>query len=520
MVRTRRAGVTPLAGAEHDAIVIGGGHNGLITAAYLAKAGLRTIVLEARSMVGGTAASEPFAGSTVNVCNCDHLTFRTTPVIDDLALHERGLRYIEMEPAATSVAWSGGASWRHWHDVERTVDELASTHPSEVDGYRRYLKAARPAAELILAASVDPPTASGLTRHALRRRMAGVPTVLRWSRRSAADLMRSFFTHDALRGPCMVSGPMVWGVSPETPGTGLGALPYAMRHVGHLGRPVGGSGALTEAIAAAVRHAGGEVRTDAEVAAVRCDGERAVGVTLADGTEISAPIVVSACDPHRTFVQWLRQPPPAAAGMIARWRGRRAGEGYESKVDAVLDAPPRLLDGGPEISSTLTIAPTLEEMDRAAGMLRTGGILERPAMLVNVPSLADPTMAAPGRHVFSLEVLLTPYRRSGGWRGSPEPRRWLELFAERCEPGFLESIVDWRAMTPDVYETEFRLPSGHAASFGGGPLAAVRSKDPELTRYETAVPGLYLTGAATFPGAGIWGASGRNCATVVLAHVD
>jgi phytoene dehydrogenase-like protein len=140
-------------------------------------------------------------------------------------------------------------------------------------------------------------------------------------------------------------------------------------------------------------------------------------------------------------------------------------------------------------------------------------------MLVNVPSLADPSLAPPGRHVFSLEVLLTPYRRPGGWAGSPEPRRWLETFARLCEPGFLESVVDWRAMTPDVYEREFHLPAGHAASFSGGPLAAVRNRDPELTHYETTVPGLFLTGAATFPGAGIWGASGRNCATVVLDRV-
>ena len=332
--------------------------------------------------------------------------------------------------------------------------------------------------------------------------------------------MRSFFSHDALRGPGMVSGPMVWGVSPEARGTGLGALSYAMRHVGHLGRPVGGSGALIDAIGAAVRHHGGEIRTGAEVSAVLCDGERVVGVRLADGTELTSSVVVSACDPQRTFVQWLRDPPPAAAGLVERWRGRDVGEGYESKVDAVLDAEPVLRDSGHRLSTTLTVAPTLAEIDRAAKMLPTGQVLERPGLLVNVPSIADPSMAPPGRHVFSLEVLLTPYRRPGGWAGSAEPRRWLEVFATRCAPGFLESIVDWRAMTPDVYETDFRLPAGHAASFGGGPLAAVRSKDPELTHYETAVPGLYLTGAATFPGAGIWGASGRNCATVILDALD
>jgi beta-carotene ketolase (CrtO type) len=518
--RLRRDVRAPLAlrpGTDEDVIIIGAGHNGLVTAAYLARAGLRTLVLEARSIVGGTAASEAFAGARVNVCNCDHTTFRTTPVIDDLDLTARGLRYIDMEPSGTSGAWTGGPTWEHHHDVGRTLDELAATHPDEVAGYRRYVRVARPAVELILRAASEPPSVGALTRLAIRRRLAGVPTVLRWSRRSAADVIRSFFRDDAVVGPALVTGPMVWGMSPELPGTGLGAISYAMRHVGRVGRPVGGSGALTDALAAAVVHLGGAVRCDAPVAAVRSDGGRVAGVTLADGTDLSASVVVSACDPQRTFVQWLRNPPAVAADMLARWRGASSEPGYESKIDAVLDRLPVLRDGR-SLSPTLTVAPTVAEMDRAAKLLSTGEVIERPALLANVPTIADPTMAPPGRHVFSLEVLLTPYARPGGWPGSPEPRRWLELFATRCEPGFLESIVDWRAMTPDVYEREFHLPDGHAASFAGGPLTALRSSQPELTRYETAVPGLFLTGAATFPGAGVWGASGRNCATVVLGR--
>ncbi len=187
-------------GTDHDVIVVGGGHNGLVTAAYLARAGLRTLVVEARSIVGGTAASERFAGALVNVCNCDHTTFRTTPVTEDLGLAEHGLRYIDMEPSGIAASWTGGAAWQHHHDVGRTMDELAATYPDEVDGYRRYLRAARPAVELILRAASEPPSIGGLTRLAARRRLAGVPTVLRWSRRSAADVLRSFFHHEAVIG--------------------------------------------------------------------------------------------------------------------------------------------------------------------------------------------------------------------------------------------------------------------------------------------------------------------------------
>jgi beta-carotene ketolase (CrtO type) len=501
---------------DFDAIVVGAGHNGLVCATYLARSGLRTLLLEARAAVGGVAGSERFAGATVNVCNCDHVTFRTTPIADELDLGRFGLRYLEIDPAQVAAAWSGGPSWTQWHDVERTIDGLAATYPGELDGYRRYLRTARPAAELIIAAAIEPPTVWSLTGAALHRRLRGAGGVLRWSRRSAASVMRSFFTGEALLGPALVSGPLVWGVSPLRPRTGLGALTYAMRHVAQVGRPVGGSGRLTDALAAAFTHHGGALRTSSAVAGIVCGGDAVVGVALTDGTEITAPVVVSACDARRTVVEWLRDPPAAAGGLIGRWLRTPQPQGYESKIDAVVTEPPRLLEGGEHRGSTLTIAPSVVDMDRAVAMMPTGQVLKHPAMLVNVPSLADPTIAPEGRHVLSIEVLLTPYRRPGGWSASPEPERWLEVLAERCEPGFLDTVVDWRAVTPDDYERRFHLPTGHAASFAGGPLAALRHPDPELTRYETVVPGLYLTGAATFPGAGIWGASGRNCAAVVL----
>jgi phytoene dehydrogenase-like protein len=502
---------------DHDAIVIGAGHNGLVAAAYLARARMRTLLLEARSEIGGTAASERFAGATVNICNCDHITFRTTPIIEELRLADHGLRYLDVEPAQLTVPWSGGPAWTLHHDVGATLDSLAASYPDEVDGYRRYVAAATPAVRLVLDAAAAPPRPAELTRLAVRRRLAGVPTLFRWARRSAADVLRAHFRHDALIGSALVTGPMVWGVSPEQPGTGLGALTHALRHVGRVGRPRGGSGALPDALRAAFERAGGAVRLSSPVSAIRCDRSRVRGVALADGTEIAAPIVVSACDPHRTIVSWLTEPPDAARAMIERWRRRTQQAGYESKLDVVLDAPPRLRGIPDPLVPTTVVAPSPGEIHRGHDLMTAGRVLPHPGLLVNVPTALDPSLAPPGRHVLSVEALFTPYGLEGGWPGSSEPERWLRLVAGLCEPGLLESVVDWRAMTPDVYEREFHLPSGHAASFAGGPLAAVRSPEPELTRYETAVDGLYLTGAATFPGAGIWGASGRNCAAVILA---
>lgn len=506
----------------YDAIVIGAGHNGLVAAAYLARAGLKTVVLEARDAVGGCASSEDVLGARVNICNCDHITFRTTPVTEELRLADHGLEYLDVDPASLNLSWSGAAPWFQYHDLDRTLDGLRRDHPDQVEGYRRYVEAAGPAARLVLAAAANPPSVTGLVSTAVRKGLGSAITLLRWSRMSAAQVMRQFFTTDALLAPPLAVGPFVWGMSPEAPGTGLGALTLAMRHVATIGRPRGGSGMLPTALRAAFEAAGGEVRTGHRVGTIRSDGARVRGVTLVGGEEIDARIVVSACDPRRTFVEWLADPPPAAAGMVARWRAMQHHEGYESKIDAVLSEPPRFrqLAGHPDEADALiptgVVAPTLAGMDAAAAGLTRGDAPTDPVFLVNVPTAVDPSMAPAGRHVFSLEVLLTPYRIAGGWPNSPEPQRWLERFATLAQPGFLDTVVDWRVMTPDRYETDFNLPYGHATSFAGGPLAALRSRQPELTRYETAVPGLFLTGAATFPGAGVWGASGRNCALTVL----
>lgn len=508
---------------DFDAVVIGAGHNGLVTAAYLARAGMSTLLVEARESVGGTASSEMFAGAMVNICNCDHLTFRTTPVMEELALADHGLEYLEVEPAQHNTTWESvrtGVAWSSHKDVDATLEEIARVSPGDVDGYRRYAKAAIPAVRMIFEAANEPPTIAGLASLALRRRLAGTRALLGWSRRSASDVLRTYFDTEIVRGPAAVTGPMVWGISPEFDGSGLGALTHAMRHVARVGRPVGGSGRVPDALSSAFFAAGGTLRTATRVTEICCSDDRVSGVRIDSGGDeqafVSARRVISACNPHDTFLRWLRHPPSGADDLIRRWRAVPHVDGYESKLDIVTSAAPRLRESDRSLGPTTVIAPDLAEIHRGHGMMATGTVLDEPGMLVNVPTLLDPTMAPDGRHVVSVEALYTPYALDGGWPGSAEPRRWLEAFASVCEPGLLDSIVEWRAVTPDRYESEFHLPAGHATSFAGGPLAAFRNRNPELTGYETAVGGLYLTGAATFPGAGVWGASGRNCAGVVI----
>jgi phytoene dehydrogenase-like protein len=269
------------------------------------------------------------------------------------------------------------------------------------------------------------------------------------------------------------------------------------------------------------------------VQAIVCEGDGVRGVQLDGGELMEADVVVSAVDPYDTLVTWLRHPPPAALGLVRDWRSTARPDGYESKIDAVVGAPPRLraveairdhlaaLGVADPAVATVVVAPPVDDLARAHARMARGHVADQPVFLANTPSVLDPSMVVPGPdggHVFSLEVLFTPYRLAGGWEGSTEPPRWLEAFGSLCEPGFVDGVRRWRTMTPPEYERQFSLHHGHAASFAGGPLAALVGRRPELTRYETPVRGLFLTGAATFPGAGIWGASGRNTASVVLAR--
>lgn len=516
---------TPSLDTRFDALIIGGGHNGLVCAAYLAQSGMKVLVIEARSEVGGTAASESFAGVTVNICNCDHLTFRTAGISDDLSLDRHGLSYIDVDPTQLATSWSDRRVWPMFHDLNRQLDVIKRFFPNEVEGYRSFAKAAMPVVELILEAGSQPPTRRSLVGKVLAKRGRGASTMLKWSKMSSAQVLRQFFSSELLIAPSLVTGPTVWGVSPHTPGTGLGALVYAMRHVAKVGRPVGGSGMVPISLRRSIESNGGVVATSTMVSGILCEGESVRGVELTDGRTIDAPIVVSACNPHDTFLKWLRNPPASAAPLVEKWRNAPHYEGYESKIDARITGKPVLRDidvdtlrdlGADPLAATMVVAPTTEELHQGFGKIATGEILERPAMLVNLPSVADPTMSNGVDEVFSLEALFTPYSFRGGWNSDAEPRRWLELYADLVEPGFLDSIAEWRCMTPAKYESEFFLPQGHATSFAGGPLAALLNTNPELTRYATPVKGLYLTGAATFPGAGVWGASGKNAALTIL----
>jgi len=511
--------------ASANVIVVGGGHNGLICAAYLARAGIDTLLIEARDEVGGCASTVSDLGARFNICNCDHTMVRAMPIIDELDLKSHGLNYLEADASIVNLFYDGAEPWPFFFESERVLDALSVSYPDQVAGYRRYLAHAMPVVALVVEMARTKPGTSRMVASALRRRASGAARMLDWSRRSVDDVFADYFDDWHITMPAISTGPTVWGVAGSTPGTGLAATSYALRHLVKTGRPEGGSGQLTEATRASFEAAGGQVMCGAFVERLLIRDGHVHGVRLTDGTEVRSSVVVAACDPQRVFVDWVDEPPAAAKRMIERWRALPVSDGYESKVDGVMATLPRyraidsLEAQNPDVDfmeSTMVISPSPDQLKAAHVGRLEGRVAEYPTMLSNTPSVLDPTMRTDaGDHVLSLEVLYTPYALKGGWPDSSEPQRWIDRWAELVEPGAVESISAWRAMTPDRYEQEFSMHRGHTPSYGGSPLVALLGRQRELTRYRSPIAGLYLSGAGTFPGAGVFGAAGRNTADVV-----
>ncbi len=508
-------------------IVAGGGHNGLVCAAYLARAGLDTVVVEARDSVGGCASTVADLGARFNVCNCDHTMIRAMPIADELDLAAHGLRYLENEAGSINRFHDGSPPWVFFHDIDRHLATLASTHPGQVPAYRRYLADALPVAELVIEMARTVPSLPRMLLRGTRRAHAAARLVA-WSRRSATDVLGEYFDDWHLSMPGIATGPTVWGVAPTVPGTGTAAVGYATRHLVRTGRPAGGSGALTDAVRGSFEAAGGRVVCGRRVTSLLVDDGAVSGVRLDDGHRIHARVVVAATDPRSVLLEWLGDPPSSASRRLVRGIEEGAPQsGYESKIDAVLARPPRYrasvvddaIPGVDQLGPTNVISPSPDQLADAHRRRNDGTVATFPTLMINVPSMLDPAMRTPeGDHVLSVEVLFTPYEIAGGWPASKEPERWLEVAAGLMEPGSF-AVDRWRAMTPDRYEREFAMARGHAPSFSASPLSVLVGRQRARTRYRTPVGGLYLTGAGTFPGAGIFGASGRNAASVVERDV-
>ena len=383
-------------------------------------------LVEARSIVGGTASSESFAGATVNICNCDHITFRTTPVIEELGLADHGLRYIDIDPAQHNMAWTGGPAWRIHHDVEQTLDSLAA-HLSR-RGRRLPAVRARRRCRRSDWCSTTPtirrrsPT---IAKKALRRATgAASPTLLRWSRRSAADVMRSFFTSDALLGPAMVTGPMVWGVVPRDAGhrarrADLRDAPRRPR------RPPGRrQRVVPEALPPPSSRRRARCDCDADGRRSAATATRVRGVTLdrrhrGHGAGRRVGVRPAAT---RSWSGCTNPPPQAAATGRSLARRSPHADGYESKVDAVVDRAARAARrSANRWSNDGDLAPSLAEIDRGRGDDGERRDPRAPGDARQRAVVADPTMAPAGParvQPRGAVHAVRPARRLGGTAGA------------------------------------------------------------------------------------------------------
>ena len=523
-------------GHDHDAIVVGAGHNGLICAAYLARAGLD--VAAGRSPATGSAGaprrstrSAPASTSATATTPCSaRRRWRTSSTSP-----RTGCATSTSTRRSCSLLHDGGPAWPCFHDVERTLEALALTYPGEVDGYRRYLarRAAGRRAPGRAGQRARRPRSRSCGRVADRRASGvGHPAPLepaQRGRRAAAASSRE----DAIMAPAHRRRARRCGACrPYTPGTGLGAL--TLRHEARRSASAGPSAAA----APCPTPCSARSRPPAARSAPRRRGRRhpvrgRTRCAASSWTTAPAwrrPIVVSACDPHTTFVRWLRNPPASAQPLVARWQAAPCHDGYESKVDAVIAELPVLpparshAPGSPRLRRAArrrpSSLPRSTQMDAAHRLMAAGRVADRPMFFANVPSVLDPHAAAAvgGRHVLQPRGALTrrtPCRavgppapsRTAGWRST----------GSAVQPGFGDGVRRYADDDAgDATSASSTCPGAtpRASPAGRWPRCAAGTR--ELTRYETPVGGLYLTGAATFPGAGVWGASGRNTARVIL----
>lgn len=513
-----------MSASRYDCIVIGGGHNGLTCAAYLARAGRSVLVLEAGEQLGGAARTREFAPG-YRVSAVAHLLHLMPPSLPrELGLARHGLRMAaERMP---TIALSGGA-------MALTIDCAAERAPeglgaSDAASYLRYrARMGRLARALMPLLQAAPPRlGSGawsdrlaLLKLGARMRLLGrtdLRELLRIGGMCVQDLLDEHFESELLKGALAFDAVLGTNFGPRSPGT-VFTLLYRMAAGDSLAQPVGGLGALCEALARAASAAGATIRTATPVKRVLVHDDRAAGVTLESGEHFEAGRVISSADPRTTFLGLLGAE-HLDAGFVRRLTHLRA-HGMAAKVHLALDRAPsfRGVDTQPP-AGRLVFAPSQAAIERAFNHAKYGEFSAAPMLEIVVPTATDPTLAPPGKHVLSAVVQYAPYRLAAGWEGGRE--RFLDLILttlETCAPGLRDSLVAAELLTPPDIEAQFRISGGHwhHAELALDQFFMVRPV-PGAAQYRAPVGGLYLCGAGCHPGGGVMGVAGRNAARQIL----
>ncbi len=520
--------------ARYDAIVIGGGHNGLVHAAYLARAGRKVLVLERRPRVGGAAVTEEvFPGFKFSMFSYVVSLLRPE-IIRDLSLPRHGLQILPLESTLTPM--ENGDYLAAWADHDETRRELCRHSPRDAEAYDLYGRlmhhmahAVKPILGMVPPdpTSLDPRDLLSLLRLGRHFRRLGSErfhALVKLMTMSSADYLDEWFETDVLKATKAASGIIGTFLGPRSPGTAYVLLHHYMGELDGVfrawGFAKGGTGAVSEAIAAAARGFGAEIRCDAGVARVLVQEGRASGVVLENGDELAARVVVSSLDPRRTFIQLLDPAhlPDEFVADIRRFKFR----GSSGKVNLALSGLPSFtcMPGvGRHHRGAISISPSLDYVERAYDDAKYGEFSRRPYMDIVFPSVIDPGMAPPGKHVMSIFVQYAPYQLNGGWTDAKR-----EAFGdavvntvEEFAPGFKSLILHRQVLTPADIERITGLSEGNifAGELALHQLFFLRPA-PGWAKFRTPIRGFYQCGSGTHPGGGIMGASGRLAALAVL----
>jgi beta-carotene ketolase (CrtO type) len=508
--------------SRYDAVVIGAGHNGLVCAAYLARAGRRVCVLEKASVLGGCATTESLLPShpeyRFNRGAIDLINIQGTPILDDLSLASHGLKLIHHDPL-WYFPFPDGTAISFYRDIDRTCASIAEISPEDAEAYRRFN--AMWDGILTLMAPFDYGPAPSLAQLGTMAGAAGTEAdALLWVLMSSPrDLIRSFFTTPHMQGIMAWMGVQA-GTPPEQPAAALALTLMTVSHHNGMARAEGGMGALSAALKRFIEAHGGEVRVDAEVTEIVLTGMgTSVRGAAAGGEVFEAPIVVSAIDARRVFDHLIRQP-VLVESLQRRVTNSHADYPSLFKVDVALSGRPSIeAPGGEEgLVASINMANSYDHVATAFNDYARGVVAPDPPLMCAVPSVLDPTLAPDGGHTLWLSQW-TPARL---WHTASAPEReacadrMVEIFA-RYAPNTADLIVDRAVTTP----ADRQAVTGN---LNGNPFQLDMSLDqsmrfrpvPGLAQYETPVGGLYLTGSGTHPGGGVTGVPGYNTAHVIL----
>jgi phytoene dehydrogenase-like protein len=519
---------------SRDIVIIGGGHNGLVTAFYLAKAGYKPLVLERRNQVGGAAITEEFhPGFRASLLSHSAGPLRPE-IVRDMQLAKHGLNLITPKVDVTALSPDGQAVILY-RDIAKAAQEIAKVSQPDAAKYREFYVALEKTSRIISKVlALTPPEISrpsksdlfGLLQLGRSVRGSGKKStydLLRWSPMAVADLVAEFFENDLLRATIAARGIFGAFLGPWSAGTALLLLLQAAADPNPAGGncfAVGGMGAVTQAMAKAAQQAGAEIRTGAEVAEIKIKDGAVQGVVLANGEEIQARAVISNADPKRTFLK-LMDPVLLSPTFTKRLQNYRMN-GTVAKINLALSGLPSFsgLDGNTEaLTGRIHIGPGIDYLERAFDESKYGNFSRAPYLEIAIPSLTDPSLAPAGHHVMSVYMQYAPYKlKTGNWQDQRTALgdtviRTIAQYA----PDLPGKILQSQVITPVDLEETYGLTGGQIFH-GELALDQIFTMRPMLdwARYRTPIENLYLCGSGTHPGTGLTGASGANAAREIV----